>query len=92
LKFAQLNFCDVKDYRPAKKKVCEVPYNSTNRYQVSIHETNDSDNRYLLVMKGAPESILERCSHIYIDGADLELNDYWKNQFNDAYMKLGGFG
>jgi hypothetical protein len=43
-------------------------------------------------MKGAPERILERCFHIYLDGADLELKEYWKNQFNTAYMELGGLG
>ena len=42
---------------------------------MSIHETNDGDDRYLLVMKGAPERILERCSTIYMDGSDIELND-----------------
>uniref|UniRef100_A0A914SIL9 P-type Cu(+) transporter n=1 Tax=Parascaris equorum TaxID=6256 RepID=A0A914SIL9_PAREQ len=32
--------------------------------QVSIHETNDGDPSYLLVMKGAPERILDRCKTI----------------------------
>jgi sodium/potassium-transporting ATPase subunit alpha len=31
-------------------------------------------------MKGAPERILERCSSIYIDGTDIELNDCKRNQ------------
>ena len=57
------------------KKVSEVPFNSTNKYQVSVHETQDGDERYLLVMKGAPERILDRCSTIYIDGSDIEMND-----------------
>ena len=26
-------------------------------------------------MKGAPERILERCTTIYINGEDIELND-----------------
>ena len=62
-------------FREQNPKVCELPFNSTNKYQVSIHETNDGDDRYLLVMKGAPERILERCSSIYIDGTDIQLND-----------------
>ena len=34
-------------------------------------------------MKGAPERILDRCSTIYIDGTDIELNDreIWKKKF-----------
>ena len=60
--------------------------------KVSIHETDDGDERYLLVMKGAPERIMERCSSIYIDGSDLELTDFWKAQFNNSYLELGGLG
>jgi magnesium-transporting ATPase (P-type) len=29
-------------------------------------------------MKGAPERILERCSTIYSDGTDIDLNDCTK--------------
>ena len=68
-------------FRETNQKVCEIPFNSTNKYQVSIHElytdnSSEGDSRpYLLVMKGAPERILERCSSIYIDGTDIEMND-----------------
>lgn len=47
---------------------------------MSIHETQDGDDRYLLVMKGAPERILERCVTIYVDGTDIELNDCKRRQ------------
>ena len=70
-----LQIGNVVKFREQNRKVVEVPFNSTNKYQVSIHETSDGDDRYLLVMKGAPERILERCSSIYIDGTDIELND-----------------
>ncbi|CAF1133694.1 unnamed protein product, partial [Didymodactylos carnosus] len=79
-------------FREKNPKVCEIPFNSTNKYQVSIHETNDDDDRYLLVMKGAPERIFERCSTIYVDGTDIQLNEYWNGEFNRAYTDLGGLG
>jgi sodium/potassium-transporting ATPase subunit alpha len=48
----ELALHDVMTYRAKNKKACEVPFNSTNKYQVSIHDTEDaSDPRYLLVMK-----------------------------------------
>merc|ERR1712027_207839 len=81
------------DYRARNKKVCEIPFNSTNKFQVSIHEQEDkSDSRYLLVMKGAPERILERCSTIIVDGREMPLSEEWKNSFETAYMELGGLG
>jgi len=80
-------------YRAANKKVCEIPFNSANKFQVSIHESSDpSDKGYIMMMKGAPERILERCSTICIDGKDLPLTQQWKDNFEAAYMELGGLG
>merc|ERR1739844_547914 len=84
---------DVMGYRAKNKKVCEIPFNSTNKFQVSVHETEDkNDNRYLLVMKGAPERIVDRCSTIIVEGRELPMTEEWKNAFETAYMELGGLG
>ena len=93
LKCVELACGDVKGWRSRNKKVCEIPFNSTNKYQVSIHETEDkNDPRYLLVMKGAPERILERCTTIFINGQEKELDEEMKEAFNNAYLELGGLG
>jgi len=93
LKCCELTMGKVMEYRQKNKKVCEIPFNSTNKYQVSIHETEDKDDkRYLLVMKGAPERILSRCSTIVVNGEEKELSDEWKENFNNAYLELGGLG
>ena len=93
LKCTELSLGDVMGYRARNKKVCEIPFNSTNKFQVSIHETEDkNDNRHLLVMKGAPERIVDRCSTIVIDGRELPMTEEWKNAFEAAYMELGGLG
>merc|ERR1712110_801233 len=58
LKCTELSKGNVMEYRARNKKICEIPFNSTNKFQVSVHETSDpSDKRALLVMKGAPERI-----------------------------------
>ena len=87
-----------------------MPFNSTNKYQVSIHETeNPNDPAYLLVMKvcysfgiytayvddvlqGAPERILDRCSSILMHGEEVKLDEKMREQFNQAYLELGGLG
>merc|ERR1712223_1576201 len=93
LKCTELTKGNVMEYRAKNKKVCEIPFNSTNKFQVSIHETEDkNDNRYLLVMKGAPERIVDRCSTIIVDGRELPMTEEWKNAFETAYMELGGLG
>merc|ERR1719483_809374 len=93
LKCTELSKGNVMEYRKNNKKVCEIPFNSTNKFQVSIHETEDkSDDSYLLVMKGAPERILERCTTIVINGKEMPMTDQWKDSFETAYMELGGLG
>merc|ERR1712066_714446 len=93
LKCTELSHGNVMEYRKKNTKACEIPFNSTNKFQVSIHETEDkNDNRYLLVMKGAPERIVDRCSTIIVDGRELPMTEEWKNAFETAYMELGGLG
>ncbi|XP_057338997.1 sodium/potassium-transporting ATPase subunit alpha isoform X1 [Microplitis mediator] len=93
LKCMELALGDVMGIRKRNKKVCEVPFNSTNKYQVSIHESDDpNDPRYLLVMKGAPERILDRCTTIFIGGKEKVLDEEMKEAFNNAYLELGGLG
>jgi len=91
LKCVELSTGNALAYRNRNKKVAEIPFNSTNKYQVSVHETEDK-NYNLLVMKGAPERILERCSTILIDGKEQPLNEHWINCFNKAYLSLGSLG
>ncbi|ROT68623.1 Na+/K+-ATPase alpha subunit [Penaeus vannamei] len=93
LKCVELAVGDVKGWRARNKKVCEIPFNSTNKYQVSIHETEDkNDPRYLVVMKGAlrgswnvarPSTSMER---------KKALDEEMKEAFNNAYLELGGLG
>lgn len=93
LKFVELSVGNVQDIRKQNSKMAEIPFNSTNKYQVSIHEQDDpNDPRYLLVMKGAPERILERCSTIMMNGIEQELNSERREAFETAYMELGGLG
>nr|CAD7442386.1 unnamed protein product [Timema bartmani] len=93
LKCMELALGDILSIRKRNKKVCEIPFNSTNKYQVSIHETEDpNDPRHLMVMKGAPERILDRCSTIFIGGKEKVLDEEMKEAFNNAYLELGGLG
>ncbi|XP_077454447.1 sodium/potassium-transporting ATPase subunit alpha-3b isoform X1 [Stigmatopora argus] len=93
LKCIELSCGSVRAMRDRNKKVAEIPFNSTNKYQLSVHETEDpNDNRYLLVMKGAPERILDRCSTIMLQGKEQPMDEEMKESFQNAYMELGGLG
>ncbi|XP_062995415.1 potassium-transporting ATPase alpha chain 2 [Elgaria multicarinata webbii] len=93
LKFSEVALGDVMEIRKRNRKVAEIPFNSTNKFQLSIHETDDTnDKRFLLVMKGAPERILEKCSTMMVNGQEEPLNEEKKEAFQTAYMALGGMG
>eukprot|EP00043_Microstomoeca_roanoka_P018391 m.196364 g.196364 ORF g.196364 m.196364 type:complete len:1128 (-) comp16817_c0_seq1:388-3771(-) len=72
--------------------VADIPFNSKNKYQVSIHETPDDDPRYLLVMKGAPERIIQRCSFLYRNGEIVPMTDDDRNKFEANNTALGKRG
>ena len=70
----------------------EIPFNSTNKFQVSIHQCDDGGTTNVLLMKGAPERILGRCSSILVNGANQKLTAEWRQKFNEAYEGLGEQG
>uniref|UniRef100_A0A672JPZ0 Sodium/potassium-transporting ATPase subunit alpha n=1 Tax=Salarias fasciatus TaxID=181472 RepID=A0A672JPZ0_SALFA len=92
LKCIELCCGSVRDMRSRNPKVAEVPFNSTNKYQLSVHEVEDNPSGHILVMKGAPERILDRCSTIMIHGQEQPLDENWREAFQNAYMDLGGLG
>uniref|UniRef100_A0A8C8VR57 Sodium/potassium-transporting ATPase subunit alpha n=1 Tax=Pelusios castaneus TaxID=367368 RepID=A0A8C8VR57_9SAUR len=92
LKCIQLSCGSVKKMRDKNPKVTEIPFNSTNKYQLSIHEREDNPEGYVLVMKGAPERILDRCSTILSQGQELPLDEEMRDAFQNAYLELGGLG
>ncbi|XP_077630825.1 potassium-transporting ATPase alpha chain 2 [Crocuta crocuta] len=93
LKFSEVILGDVMEIRKRNHKVAEIPFNSTNKFQLSIHKTDDpNDKRFLMVMKGAPERILEKCSTIMVNGQEQPLDESTAEAFHTAYMELGGLG
>ena len=77
--------------REANPKVVEIPFNSSNKYQVSVHDV-DKTGKYHLVMKGAPEIIFKKCKTILINGKDCKIDEKMSDIFQKAYMDLGEQG
>lgn len=46
----------------------------------------------MVVMKGAPERILNRCSKILINGVEKDFDDYSRAEVNAANEQLGKLG
>ncbi|TKR77554.1 hypothetical protein L596_018504 [Steinernema carpocapsae] len=92
---AIMRYCEnatgnVEEFRAKYPKVCEIPFNSMNKYAVSIHKQKNAS--FLLTMKGAPERIIDRCSTIVCGKEVVPLKLEQKQLFTKAYEKLGGMG
>lgn len=66
----------INNYRDLYPRVAEIPFNSTNKYHVTVHtdkEASDKgeDKDALLLMKGAPEKIIAKCTHIMVKGEQV---------------------
>lgn len=85
---------NVEGFQEKRKKVFEIPFNSSNKWQLSVHETEgvDGDDRLLVVMKGAPERVVGLCGDICVGDEIFEMGDEWRGKFNEVYETLGGMG
>lgn len=75
----------------------EIPFNSANKYAVTIHEPVDfaprgHENDCLLLMKGAPEQIWRACSKILVNGEPEKISNSHKESFVEANKHYGGQG
>jgi sodium/potassium-transporting ATPase subunit alpha len=83
----------VDSWRDANPKLVEIPFNSTNKYQLSIHEPADGNGRLLLVIKGAPERIVARCAtHLSSSGTEQKFGKRARADFEAAYVGLAKRG
>ena len=75
----------------------EVPFNSANKYALTLHEPVDfapsgHEDDCLLLMKGAPEQIWQRCSKIMIKGEEVPITQAHKDEFTKSNKGYGGMG
>ncbi|KAH9528520.1 Sodium/potassium-transporting ATPase subunit alpha-1 [Dermatophagoides farinae] len=97
MKFLEESIGPVEQYRQLYPKLAEKPFNSTNKYQYSIHRQINPNtglfSNHFLVMKGAPERILERCKwRVNENGKTVPIDDSFIIMFEDAYREYGSHG
>jgi len=66
------------EMRLENPRIEEIPFSSERKRMTTIHQMQDGGRTAL--MKGAPEVVLERCSHILEDGRVRELKEIERGQ------------
>jgi len=84
---------DVPQIRNEYPKVLEIPFNSENKWQLSIHKkASDPGAPFLLLLKGAPERVISRCSHIYINEEIRPLDEPAQTDLEAIINELASIG
>lgn len=88
-----LRFCDkivdVNSIRDEFSSLFTIPFNSKNKWALNMVCMPDDPDHFLVMMKGAPEYVLKRCtSYLYRDGA-TPMNEEFLEDAMDAYESFG---
>lgn len=89
LKFSETH-TSVEKFRAENPRVAMIPFNSTNKWMLTIHQMQDGGHKVLI--KGAAERVLERCDAFLRNGERMEKNEATLKQYETAYNSLGGMG
>ena len=60
------------DLEKDEKRIAEAPFDSMRKMMTTLHESVSGVVQYT---KGAPDEILKRCTHVWIDGQICPLSD-----------------
>lgn len=75
-----------------------IPFSSEIKFNMYIRDMRNrtyggrNETPLMLVMKGAPERIISRCSKILIEGEEIDINEEILNEIEFMNASLGKMG
>jgi len=87
----------IKDYRAACKRHVAIPFNSSNKWMLAIHDQDPSLGNpdtlpLILMVKGAPERVMAMCTKLFTGGKEVELTPELKQEMeliNETLARRG---
>ncbi len=90
---------DIMEYRAACKRECSIPFNSSNKWMLAIHEDEKTAEEpdvnakpLILMMKGAPERILNMCSFSLENGELVPMTEEVRAKHEKINVELASRG
>ena len=82
------------DMRKANPKTGEIPFSSRNKWQASVHTslTAPGAPRYFLLVKGAPERVMDLCAHVSLVPGSHSAAAGWQKSIQEGCEELGSLG
>jgi magnesium-transporting ATPase (P-type) len=91
IKFAQA-YRDVDEMRRANKRLAIIPYTPINKWTLSVRAHEDPLKPVEVLVKGAPEKILQLCTRILRNGREEDLTQRREMQLDRLFQNLGSRG
>jgi Ca2+-transporting ATPase len=82
---AGVNADNIKKQYP---RIAELPFSSERKLMTTIHTTPEGEK--VAYVKGAPENVLELCTHIYESGQMIELSEKDKETLLEINQTMAG--
>ena len=73
------------DLKAANKRIGEAPFDSGRKMMSTVHDTGDGIVQYT---KGAPDVILDKCTHYVKDGVIVPMTKEYKNAILSANKEM----
>jgi Ca2+-transporting ATPase len=83
---------DPEGVRAELARVDEVPFDSATKFMATLHPHPDDPSRSMVVVKGAPDVVLGRCSAVVDDAGVIPIDDALRGQLLADNDELGSEG
>ncbi|KAJ3351292.1 hypothetical protein HDU83_009019 [Entophlyctis luteolus] len=83
------NFDNAHDRFP---KTFEIPFNSSNKWAMTIHKKKHATGSLMLYIKGAPERVLKLCTTIHSGTSTVPFTAEHNTQFEEMYTMFASKG
>ena len=74
------------DLTAANPRVGEVPFDSGRKMMSTVHEVN---SKFIQYTKGAPDEILKKCTHAWVDGKVVPMTEEFLNKAAAENTRMG---
>jgi P-type Ca2+ transporter type 2C len=87
--YAQNNLIVVDEVFKVYERCIELPYDKERKITTTVNKVED---KYRANIKGAPEALIQRCTHIMKDGFEKEITTEDIDKMKSAHMKMSSKG
>jgi sodium/potassium-transporting ATPase subunit alpha len=82
----------VEEMRTRTPQVACIPFNSSNKYMVTVHRVQQGADALRALMKGAPERVLDKCDRIGVGDSERAITSQDRTLIDNQISYLAGRG